>query len=136
MGAWGAGTFENDDALDWFDALENAGADAVLVALQTIVQEGEGGYIESSQASEALAAAEIVAAAHGHPAAALPGEAADWLAANSASIDAALVRLAVDAVTRIRAGSELKELWDEAADDDRTQWYANVDDLLERLRRD
>jgi hypothetical protein len=132
MGAWGAGIFENDDALDWFDALENAGADAVLVALQTIPEEAE--YVESSQASEALAAAEIVAAAHGHPAASLPGEAADWLAANAASIDATLVRLAIDAVTRIRAESELKELWDEAAPDDRTQWYANVDDLLGRLK--
>jgi hypothetical protein len=54
--------------------------------------------------------------------------------AHAAAIDAELVPLAIDAVTRIRTESELKELWDEAAPDDRTAWYAVVDELLGRLK--
>lgn len=131
MGAWGTGVFENDTALDWFDALERRGADAVLAALQTIPEEDD--YIEADQASEALAAAEIVAAALGHPASGLPGEAADWVQAHAGEIDSALVALATDAVTRIRANSETQALWEES--DSGAEWHAVVDDLLARLGR-
>lgn len=131
MGAWGTGVFENDAALDWFDALERRGADAVLAALQTIPEEDD--YIEADQAAEALAAAEIVAAALGHPAAGLPGEATDWVQAHAGEIDSTLVPLAVDAVTRIRTDSEPQALWEES--DSGAEWHAVVDDLLARLGR-
>ncbi|HEU4562686.1 MAG TPA: DUF4259 domain-containing protein [Longimicrobium sp.] len=131
MGAWGTGVFENDTALDWFDALERRGTDAVLAALQTIPEEDDS--IEADQAAEALAAAEIVAAALGHPAAGLPGEGADWVQAHAGEIDSALVPLAVDAVTRIRANSETQALWEES--DSGAEWHAVVDDLLARLGR-
>jgi hypothetical protein len=130
MGAWGTGVFDNDDALDWFDALERRGADAVLVALTTVPEEDD--YIEAPQANEALAAAEIAAAAKGHPAADLPGEATDWVQAHAAEIGDELVDLAIDAVTRIRTDSELKDLWEEG--DSAQEWLAVVDDLLGRLR--
>src|SRR4051794_36794513 len=130
MGAWGTGVFDNDDALDWFDALERRGADAVLVALETVPEEDD--YIEAPQANEALAAAEIVAAARGRSAAGLPGEGTDWVQAHAAEIGDELVPLAIGAVTRIRADSELKDLWEE--DDSASEWLAVVDDLLARLR--
>lgn len=130
MGAWGTGVFDNDDALDWFDALERRGADAVLVALQTVPQEDD--FIEAPQANEALAAAEIVAAARGRPAADLPGEATDWVQAHGPAIGDELVDLAIGAVTRIREDSELKDLWEEG--DSAAEWLAVVDDLLARLR--
>ena len=48
MGAWGIGSFENDEALDW---------------LSDLVASGDASVIES-----ALAAADVVAAWNGHPA--------------------------------------------------------------------
>ncbi|HET7461472.1 MAG TPA: DUF4259 domain-containing protein [Longimicrobium sp.] len=131
MGAWGTGVFDNDDALDWFDELERRGTEAIRVALQSLP--GADDYIEGPQASQALAAAEIVAAARARPAADLPGEATDWVQANSGYVGDELVDLAIDAVTRIREDSELKDLWEEG--DSIGEWLAVVDDLLARLDR-
>ncbi|HET7234013.1 MAG TPA: DUF4259 domain-containing protein [Longimicrobium sp.] len=130
MGAWGTGVFDNDAALDWFDALEQRGADAVLVALQTIPEEAD--TIEVDQANEALAAAEIVAACRARASSNLPGEATDWINAHETEIGPELLPLAIDAVTRIRAESELKDLWEEG--DSAAEWLAVIDDLLGRLR--
>lgn len=103
----------------------------MLAALQTILEEGD--TIEADQAAEALAAAEVVAAALGHSAAGLPGEATDWVQAHAGEIDPALVPLAVDAVTRIRTNSETQALWEES--DSGAEWHAVVDNLLARLGR-
>jgi Domain of unknown function (DUF4259) len=129
MGAWGAGVFENDTALDWLDALERTGAAAVNAALRSL-PDAAAGYVDADQASDALAAAEIVAASRGHPAAELPGEAADWVQAHGPSVPYDLTEVAVDAVARIRTDSELRDLWEESGAD---EWYAALDDLLARL---
>jgi hypothetical protein len=126
MGAWGAGTFDNDDALDWLDDLVDGASDAIRGALEATEAES----IEAPDASSALAAAEVVAAALGNPAADLPGEVSDWLEANGAKSAAALAPLARQAVERIRANSELKDLWEET---DPSEWTAAVDDLHKRL---
>ncbi len=130
MGAWGTGVFDNDAALDWFDALERRGADAVLAALQAISEEGDA--IEVDQAREALAAAEIVAAALGRPDADLPGEASDWVQAHGGGIGDELLPAATGAVTRIRERSDLRDLWEEG--DSLQEWLGGVDELLGRLR--
>ena len=36
MGAWGAGSFENDDAMDWVYELEEEGLEAVTAALKAV----------------------------------------------------------------------------------------------------
>jgi hypothetical protein len=126
MGAWGAGTFDNDDALDWLDDLVDGADDAIRDALEATDAE----HIEGPDASSALAAAEVVAAALGHPAADLPGEVSDWLEANDAKSAAALAPLALRAVDRVRQNSELKDLWEES---DPAEWNAAVDDLRKRL---
>jgi hypothetical protein len=43
------------------------------------------------------------------------------------------IALAVQAVSRIREESELRDLWDETGD--APHWLAEVDDLLVRLRQ-
>lgn len=126
MGAWGAGTFDNDDALDWLDDLVDGASDAIRLALEATDAE----QLEAPDASSALAAAEVVAAALGHPAAELPGEVSDWLEQNGTKSAAALAPLARQAVERVRQNSELKDLWEEA---DPSEWTAALDDLRKRL---
>ncbi|HEX6751395.1 MAG TPA: DUF4259 domain-containing protein [Longimicrobium sp.] len=130
MGAWGVGAFDNDTALDWLDTLERLGAEAMLVAFQTIAEEGE--RIEVEQARIAIAAAEAVAASRGRPAPDLPGELAEWVRARGGDVDAALAAQAVDAVTRIREASDLRDLWGE--DDSGAEWETTIAELLDRLR--
>ena len=36
MGAWGAGSFENDESLDWLDELEERGEAALRDALEPV----------------------------------------------------------------------------------------------------
>ncbi len=126
MGAWGAGTFDNDDALDWLDDLMDGADDAIRDALESTGADP----LEAPDASSALAAAEVVAAALGHPAADLPGEVSDWLEEHGTKQAAALAPLARQAVERVSANSELKDLWDEG---DPAGWNAAVDDLRQRL---
>ena len=132
MGAWGSGVFENDDASDWVWELEDDNDMSVLhEALAAAVDTPGDELIEAPDASNALAAAEIIAAARGHHGAELPSEARAWISRNAALVDARTVALATAAVERIGIDSELKELWEEAESD---EWSLVVSDLLERLR--
>ena len=127
MGAWGPGPFDNDDALDWIDDLVEGGAGSVYATLEVAA---DGDPPEAPEASMALAAAEVVAAANGAPVRDLPGEVLDWLAEHAGALPADLVPLARRAVERVRRDSELKDLWEET---DPAAWYAALDDLLRRL---
>lgn len=129
MATWGAGVFDNDRALDWLDELERAGEAAITVALELAAIQNL--MVAEPEGSRGLAAGEIVAAAFGHPPAGFPGEATDWVRSYGWKVNAELADLAVDAVTRIRESSELKDLWEEG---DASEWHAAVDDLLARLR--
>lgn len=132
MGAWGTGVFENDDAADWVWELEDDDDGSVLVdALKEVVDLDLEDYVEAPEACNALAAAEIIAAARGHHGAELPSEAREWIGRNGALVDRAMVALAAGAVERISINSELKELWDEAESE---EWPQVVADLLARLR--
>ena len=129
MGAWGSGNFDNDDALDWLSDL--AGSPDFAVGRAALDETGDG-YLEAPEASAALAAAEIVAAALGRPAASLPDEATAWLAAHRDQLaprDAALALAAVDRV--LGEDCELRELWEEGEEDD--GWETAVQDLRRRL---
>jgi hypothetical protein len=126
MGAWGPGSFDNDDALDWLDDLLDGASDAIREALEATDAE----ELEAPDASSALAAAEVVAAAAGKPAPDLPGEVSDWLEEHGPKQATELAPLARRAAERIRRDSELRDLWEE---NDPTAWFDAVDDLLARL---
>ena len=80
MGCWGVGNFENDDALDWLgDLQDGAGFGAVERVLGARLN---GACIEAPEASESLAASEVVAALLGRPSGDLPVEVARWVAEN------------------------------------------------------
>lgn len=129
MGAWGTGTFDNDDAADWVWELEEAGDYEVTRAvLEAVTQRDD--YLEAPTCSEALAAAEVLAAGRGRPPVRLPDEVAAWLAGREAPDDA-LVALAKRAVAVIARDSELRELWAEG--EHFSQWQAALFDLDARL---
>jgi hypothetical protein len=134
MGAWGPGSFQNDDALDWVWELANGGEGVVRSALQTVIS-AKGTYdAETGAACNALAAAEVVAAMRGRPCESVPQRAEEWLGSAKRPPAPDLVDLARRAVERVRSDSELKECWDEARDPaSREAWYAAIDDLLTRL---
>ena len=130
MGAWGVSTFENDDASDWVYRLEEAEDLALLE--QTLRAAAEpAGYLESTTCSEALAAAEVVAALSGRPAPDLPEEVHTWVKAHRQKVNPKLRDLALHAVDQVAGDSELKELWQES--DEMAAWADRVQELRGRL---
>jgi len=132
MGAWGSGPFENDDAADWVWELEDeTDASVIIDTLSAVVDTPIDEQVESPAASNAIAAAEVLASARGPRSPDLPTEAIEWLRVNGALVDQRLLALAAGAVQRVAVDSELKDLWDEEGDD---SWAESVRKLLERLR--
>ena len=130
MGAWGVGTFENDDAGDWVYRLEEA-EDVGLLTEALRPAADPGGYLESSTCSEALAAAEVVAALAGRPAPDLPEEVQSWVKAHRERVSGELRQLALRAVDQVAGDSELKELWEES--DEMAAWSDRMQELRGRL---
>ena len=132
VGAWGCDSFGNDDAMDWVGDLEEAD-DLAPVRDAFAAAPPAGEYLEAPVASVALAAAEVVAALRGRPAADLPEEVTAWVTAHAAPPDSALLARAREMVARVAEASELRQLWDEAKAHDREAWLAGVADLGARL---
>ena len=130
MGAWGAGVFENDDAMDFvFELTEADGWKLVRRTLRECLAEG---FADASQSAMALAAAEAVAAAKGHPLKDLPTEVASWVAQHREELPAGLEDRARETAEKILDDeeSELRQLW---AEEDGAGWTAAIDDLINRL---
>lgn len=134
MGAWGPGNFENDVAQDWlYDFGENDFRliDRTLAGVAAMIEADE---LDADEASEVLAAAECVAAAAGFPPNDPPEELAEWLAENSPMlVKPEYVAIACQAVARVLAKSELRELWLES--DEFEAWETAVTNLQSRLNQ-
>ena len=131
MGAWGHGTFDNDDAQDWLWLLEEDRDGSLLRdTLAAVAAAKRNDDVDAPEATRALAAAEVVAAAAGAAPADLPDEARIWLTAHGTAVEDDLADLARAAVSRVRADSELRDLWDEVGPAD---WLSVVDELAARL---
>jgi hypothetical protein len=130
MGAWGTGSFENDDASDWVYTLT---ADKTLAPATSALALAAGmSYLEAPAACEALAAAEVLAAYQGKPSSALPPEVAEWLMATKPAIGPNDLALARTVVQRVLTDSELQELWEDS--DEFDSWKAGVEQLATRLQ--
>ena len=129
MGAWGYGSFDNDSAMDWLGDLTDTDPSIVGELLDDVA--GATTHLDDDDASAVLAAAELVAAAHGKGDDRLCDTAAEWIAANRSSIATLDLSVARRAVERVFASSELRELMDEAGDDG--EWHAGVRELIRRL---
>jgi hypothetical protein len=129
-GAWGPGSFENDDALDWVqNHLKPRGQRAVDEAIRSVVENSV--YLQAPSCSRAIAACEVIAAAQGRGsdgtpkeivflASKLPAKQADGLRSNA--------RRALD---KILANSELKDLWSDSRAYDK--WKAAMVELKGRI---
>lgn len=138
MGAWGAGSFENDDALDWAADVK-ALADLErpfeeLTALDEDPEATEEPYVDVDLASAVIAAAESVAAMMGRIAPDMPEDLQKRLE-KLGQPDAALVEKAKFAVSRVLMDSELLELWSED-EDDPNEWNIAITGLIDRLNAD
>lgn len=159
MGAWGAGSFDNDTAMDWAGTFVDADEgmpeedddealtkEALIIGpLATLAESPEDEYIEADLASEAVAAGEIVAAIFGLPSADLLKAAKDpeaegntlgqlmaWVSTTGSELKerSDLRVLAREAVGRV-LDSELSELWEDSDSGD--EWKRAVEDLRKRL---
>lgn len=134
MGAWGAGNFENDTALDWvWELQESADLAVVEAAIVDVLDCSDD--LDADLGCIGLAAAEVVAALKGKPADGLPEEVSQWVETHGAPPGDMLVADSLAAVHKIRNDdiSELKELWEEDGDLP-LEWYAVLDDLIARLQ--
>lgn len=134
MGAWGYGSFENDDAADFLvDARDSGDLSLIREVLDNVLTSTE--YVEAPDASRAIAATEIVAAAMGRPTAAAQQEDGlrQWLARIRPTIDPDLAAQAREALARILArDSELRELWEET--DEFSEWRESVTEIVRQLQ--
>ncbi|MEM9170805.1 MAG: DUF4259 domain-containing protein [Pseudomonadota bacterium] len=130
MGAWAAGSFGNDDALDFLDAATSV---ARVETAVTAVVSAPAGAVDAVAASEAVAACDLVASMMERHAADLPDEARP-LAARFGAPSEDLARMAREACARVLADSELAALWDDSEDPD--EWRDAMADLLRRLDPD
>jgi hypothetical protein len=130
MGAWGSGSFENDDAADWLTELGTTTLDDMT---QIFVQAADNPtYLEAHASRVVVAAAEVIAALNGSPAQEVPSEIVKWTTNRQASTQE-LKALALRALERVRKNSELKDLWLEA--DGLNDWIAAIQELQTRVGR-
>lgn len=130
MGSTGTGNFDNGDAADWvYDLTESGGTDVLKDAFAAIEQSE---YPDAPDCCIALAAAEVVAAAKGKPAADLPESIHKWVGDHEEP--AALKKLdkrAAKAAKKVQSKSGLRDQWEES--DDWHNWQMAVEGLLKRL---
>jgi hypothetical protein len=131
--SWGVASFDNDAAADWFLIVEEAPDPGAVMAAAIDEAISAAEDLEIDPASEAIAAAELCACCAGQLPERLPDRIEGWVQANPHGPHADEIALMTQAVTRVREDSELRVFWEEAGDSDR--WLADVDHLLERLRR-
>jgi len=129
VGRWGVGSFENDDAAGWLAKLGPITADDLTKIFLHAADNPD--YLEALDASVAVAAAEVIAALNGSPAAGVPPEIVEWTKGNREASTSDLRALAIRALERVRRNSELKDLWLEA--DGLNDWTAAIHDLQTRL---
>lgn len=135
MGAWGPGSFENDDALDWAaDTHTIADIENIFAELKSASDahdSPEPFYMDAPQASKLIAAAEMVATLKGRPAKDVPGALiARFKNSNEPNVN--MVARAQNAISMVLGYSELSELW-AASGDEISSWNLAITDLIARL---
>lgn len=129
MGGWGAGSFENEDAQKFLGSLQTQ-EPAELQRILARAADHED-YLNASDSSVTIAAAEVVATAKGNGPQAVPSQIAEWVTKVEGAPSAEMSELARRAVERVRTNSELKDLWLEA--EGLNEWSAVLRDLEARL---
>lgn len=131
MGAWSHEPFGNDTACDWsYGLLKSEDLSTVESALDAVIGSADE-YLEADQASEAIAAIEVLAKllGKGTQSDAYTEDVDQWVKDHSQSPSTTLLQKARQAIKRIQSPeSELLELWNEGEDAD--AWNASLQQLL------
>jgi hypothetical protein len=127
MGAWGAGGFENDTALDFAATIES------VDDLAAVFTSESGEKIDADTGCVVIAAAECVAAMLGRPADDIPEDLAARLM-EFGKPEAALLEATRNHVSMVISRSELSELWAEADNPD--EFNLAMTGLIDRLNPD
>ncbi len=133
MASWGVSSFENDAAGEWFLLIEEAPDPGAIMAAVIDDALASADFLDADLCRETIAAAELCACCAGQMAGRLPDNVNAWVEENPHGPHADEVELALQAVSRVREESELRDLWEES--EDHSQWLAEVDGLLARLGR-
>jgi hypothetical protein len=134
MGTWGAGTLDNDTAVDWMYGLGEVSDLSLIEGTLDRALAVSGEYLEAPDAEEALAAAEAVARMLGNFGVRndYTQTMDDWVAYMNRLPPQELVTKAQRIVARIQQPpSELLELWSKS--DKSEAWSRSLDDLARRL---
>jgi hypothetical protein len=129
MPGWGTGSFENEDAQNFLNSLGSKEPDVLKQILSNGADRDE--YLNPSESSVLIAAAEIVATAKGSPPQTVPRQITEWICKIEGAPSSEMNDLARRAVEKVRTNSELKDLWLEA--DGLNEWSAALRDLEQRL---
>lgn len=131
MGAWGRGSFENDDAAELVGELPGADLALLVDVIGEVADLSDVEPLEAPAACRAVAAVEVVAACLDRDVQALPEAARAWVAGNNAPIPNHLSRKAGRALERVLRDSELNDLW--ADSPEYASWKADIERLRARL---
>lgn len=131
MGAWDATSFGNDTANDWaYDLEESDDLSHIEATIQQALEAGDE-YLDADLASEAVAAAEVLAWLRGKPSTVngYTAKIAEWVEAHPIEPSATILQQALSVLERIQGdASELAELWE--GDED---WIQAMAGLRNRL---
>jgi hypothetical protein len=137
MGAWGAGSFENDTAMDWAASVQSV--DDVRRPFERLKRDTDAHgidpelVVDSDFACELIAAAETVAMMLGRRIPDFPQELAQRLV-GAGEPDSLLFHQARNGALYAMRNSELAEMWEETAQDaGKNEWLAEMTRLIDRL---
>ena len=116
MGEWGAASFENDPAADWFLLVEEAVDPGGVIASAVDSAVGESEHLGLAGSCEAIAAAELSASCAGHASPRLPDNVRFWVETHPHQPHDSEIDQAVEAVQRVRTESELRDHWERSVD--------------------
>lgn len=135
MGAWGHEIFDNDAACDWeVKLLASDDLTPIEEAVHRVLRSES--YVDSDDASQALAACETLAHLRGRPGLqeASLDAIVEWVKNHQSLSHQSLVPDALKAIELIESDEcELKELWEDA--NELEKWLATVRDVRHRLEK-
>ena len=112
MGAWGAGPFRNDHALDFLAELSELPPDGMGSRITSALVLPSDGYLKLPETCAAIAAAGLIAAARSAASDGPDAEVIAVMQADDVIRDAQLRDLALAALTRVDGqSSEWRDLW-------------------------
>ncbi len=130
--------FDTEVASEFITEISMNGYGLIGIAIERLLDEDIRASL--TECEEAIVAAEMVAAAIGNPSIAFPEDATEWIAmylpkGSLENIEVCkLAVAAADAIDKIMADSELRDLWDENSDFD--EWFQVQVDLQKRILGD